>query len=1185
MDNSTIKKIGLASLLSIGLNAAFAHGDHSAPVSKSAIHFFTNKGQWNTDAKFKANLPGGDMYIADYGLIYNYVNVDDLNKAHDLVVEGKDADNYMINYHAYKVNFIGANKNITYKSENQSKEYYNFILGNDPSKWASYVYGYNVVTQENIYNKVDVKYSSKDAGSYKYDFIVKPGGNPSDITLGFDGVKPKINNKGELEIDLKFTKIIESAPYTYQIIDGKEVFVASKFKILDGVLKFDLPNGYNTNYDLIIDPSVVYATFSGAVANAHYAHSTTYDNQGNTYACALAGTANWPTTVGAYQLANASGNSVGLHKYSSDGSQLIYGTYFGGASGSTLPHTARVNEDGEICLAGPTNSATVPMLATSYDNTLTGTGDLYLAILSTDGATLLASTYLGGTGNEGMMPGATTAPSGNMSANLNGLDIVFDNNGDLWVGSSTTSTDFPVTPNALQATLSGSSDMVMVKLDKGLTTLMYSTYYGGSGYEGIHNVEMNQDGSKVYFAGHTNSPNFPVTAGVLGSTAFGGRDGAVVGLDNTTYARIAASYFGTAGEDEVTKLDFDCADNLYLCGRNSIGAYPVDANYVNANGKVFVHKVNGSLNQSFKSGTYGAASGSQIPMGFMVDVCGNVFITMVSSSGIAGLPVTPDAIDATPRSFYMIVLEPNLHDLYFGTYYGSPSGDHSHPGIHRLDSEGFSYASVCGTNATFPTTPGSWSQTKMNGGTNDNIAFKFDFDAAAVKVRGESPEGGYNDATHAIRGCKSAYLHYEMSPPDERKVVRLEILGDAVNGTDYTFIADSLVFNPGDTLKTIEIKALRVPQATGTRRVIINTFSTCACDGNADNIVSSDTVLIIDSVYVNMPRSFGYTCPADSINIGVTIDPTLDYTWEPRNLIDQYVGQGIKVAPTVTTQYTVTASQPGAPTTCPSRSATYTAYVEPNPIISFPVNPVTVCLVDSYALNVYVQPGGQDYDYTWSPNTYISNPKDPNTKFAAPVGNYKMYVNVKTPRAGCSSDDTLDITVVPPFMFSQVKPEDTLIRLGETVQLDVIGDAVMWVWSPVDYIADPMVKNPLVKPDTSMRYRVVGWDKYGCTDTAYANVRVEHKSNIFIPNAFSPNGDGLNDIFKIQNITYERLQILRIVNRWGEVVFETQDPTKGWDGNIDGKPAPTDVYYYHITMTPPIGKDDIKITGDVTLTR
>src|SRR5690606_18640766 len=271
---------------------------------------------------------------------------------------------------------------------------------------------------------------------------------------------------------------------------------------------------------------------------------------------------------------------------------------------------------------------------------------------------------------------------------------------------------------------------------------------------------------------------------------------------------------------------------IYLCGRNSTGSYSSNANYSNAGAKVFVHKLNNNLTQSFVSGTYGSSGTQQLPMGFMVDICGNVFISMVTSSGIAGLPLTTDAIETNPRSFYMIVLEPNLNGLWFGTYYGSPSGDHAHPGIHRLDAEGFSYSSVCATSQTFPNTNESWSPTKQNGSTNDNVTFKFDFDAKAVKVKGESPEGGYNEQTHAIRGCKSAYLHYTMAPPDERKVVRLQITGNAVNGTDYEFVADSIVFNPGDTLHTIEIKALRVPQATGTRQVIINTFSTCACDGD-----------------------------------------------------------------------------------------------------------------------------------------------------------------------------------------------------------------------------------------------------------------------------------------------------------------------------------------------------------------
>jgi gliding motility-associated-like protein len=1175
---------------------AIGHSHESKmPNNYSGVKFLQNKGQWHKDAKFQAIVSSGEMYITDYGLVYSYIDPSDVEKAHDVLLEKGNIDNYVYNFYAYKVKFKGANKQVNYVSSNATKDYTNYIIGNDPSKWATYVYGFGEVAQNNVYDNINVKYySDPSISGFKYDFIVKPNGNPHDISLEFEGVKPVLNSKGELVLNIGFDKIIESAPYTYQIVEGRKVEITSKYKVLDNIVKFEFPNGYNKNLDLIIDPSVVYATFSGGTGTvAQYAHSATYDADGNTYTCALSYGANWPTTTGAYQTTYPGGYCVGVHKFSADGTSRIYGTYIGGSSACVQPFTARVNDNNELVVAGAITSTTLPVLPTSYDNTLGGGQDIYLVKLSSDGSLLLGSTYLGGSASECIFNAGTTGSYTALQGQaINPIDIAFDQVGNIWLASNTASSDFPVTTGALQGTFAGGSDIVIAKFNPNLSSLLYSTFYGGNGGEGASTIEFSNDYTVLAIGGTTLSNNFPVTAGVVGGTFGGGSsDGFVITLNPITNQLIGASYFGTNGADAVAKLDFDCGGNIYMCGQNSNGNYPVNADYSNANGKLFIHKVSANLQTSHLTTTIGSSSIQQVPMGFMVDICGNIYVNAVYSSPIAGLPLTPDAIQTTPGSFWMIVLEPSLVDLYFATYYGSSSGDHNHPGVHRLDESGYAYASVCGTSTAFPTTPNAVNPIKLNS-SNDNITFKFDFEARGAKVVGESPQGGFTDDLHAIRGCKSAWLHFTRPLPDTvPTVIKLEILGDAVNGLDYEFLADSIIIPANSNNASLEIKALRRTAPTGIRKVIVNSFSMCSCSGvdmGERTLASSDTILIIDSLYVSLLTPYDTSCPGDKITITAQIDPTLKYKWSPANLIPDASGLTIEPSPSVTTTFELEVWQDGAPSTCPNNKISYVAFVEPYPVILIPNDYLTICYKDSVSVAMQVVPENPRYKYLWEPQQFFGNPNSGVTKFFAPVGEYEITQTATTPGAGCTTSEKMTIKVVSPLKIQGVTPSDTVINLGDEIEVSVISDeSVMWLWTPADYIEDPNMKTIKVTPLQDMVYTITAWDQYGCFDQSESKIKVQYSSQLFIPNAFSPNDDGLNDVFAISNLQYDKLVSFKVFNRYGELLFETSNPDKGWDGtNKAGEKVGTDTYYYHIEIMSPLSKDKQKtFKGDVTLIR
>lgn len=156
---------------------------------------------------------------------------------------------------------------------------------------------------------------------------------------------------------------------------------------------------------------------------------------------------------------------------------------------------------------------------------------------------------------------------------------------------------------------------------------------------------------------------------------------------------------------------------------------------------------------------------------------------------------------------------------------------------------------------------------------------------------------------------------------------------------------------------------------------------------------------------------------------------------------------------------------------------------------------------------------------------------------------------------------------------------DTLIAAGHSVVLSASG-ANLYRWQPEQWLDDPRSANPEATPEAPITYTVTGYNKYGCK--ASKSVRIDINEGLFIPNAFSPNGDGINDEFKIGNYGYQKLEEFRIFNRWGQEVFYTTDPGKGWGGNYNSKQADMGTYHYYIRLLNPKGAVQT-LKGSLTL--
>ena len=267
-----------------------------------------------------------------------------------------------------------------------------------------------------------------------------------------------------------------------------------------------------------------------------------------------------------------------------------------------------------------------------------------------------------------------------------------------------------------------------------------------------------------------------------------------------------------------------------------------------------------------------------------------------------------------------------------------------------------------------------------------------------------------------------------------------------------------------------------------------------------------------------------------------------------------------------------------------STSKTFTS-VFPQPKASFTVNPVTkqVCLGDNLSFTSTSNGMGwpvNQWQWRFGDNS-TSNLPNPSRIYTA-AGNYTVSLTVMNEK-GCISDTATEVVTVDAFPVVSGGNEVYVLQ-GSTVtlnpQISGAGNNASYLWTPSQYLNDPTVRNPIAAPQNDINYLLTVTNGAGCSDTATVRVRL-YRAPV-IPNAFSPNGDGINDKWNITYLnTYSEAR-LDIFTRSGQCIFTSQNGYAiPWDGTYKGAPLPVGVYYYVIRL----GVVDKPITGHVTLLR
>ncbi|MBX2940926.1 MAG: gliding motility-associated C-terminal domain-containing protein [Cyclobacteriaceae bacterium] len=742
--------------------------------------FIENKNQWPCGVDFLASIPGGQMAVQAGNFNYFFLDYQKVEELHESTHSGfkevsTTPDNVQIKGRKVSVNFLNSNS-VKAKASKPHSNYYNYFFGSNPDQWASRVYAYEELGYEGIYEGIDLKLYSKGS-NIKYDLVVAAGVDPNQIQIKYDGALAMSLLKGDLIIDAELAEIIEMKPIAYQVIEGEKRYLKAAYMLEGNVVSFSFPEGYDNCYELVIDPLLIFSTYSGSQAD-NWGSTATPGEKGNMYSSGVTNhfvgptfSGTFPATPGAFQTNYGGIYDIAILKYDSAGQNLLYATYLGG-SDSESPHSLVINENEELLVLGTTSSSNFPTTPSAYDRTYNDTGglainhvvtysngsDLFVAKISKDGSQLLASTFLGGSTPDGLSP-SLGALAINYGDQLRG-DIISDSNGNIYVSTVTSSADFPMVAGFDLTYRGGSTDALVLKLNPDLSQILWSSFLGGSSEDAAYTIKLDSE-DKLWVAGGTASADFATTIGVYKITYGGNVDGWIANIANDGSALMAATFVGTGSYDQVYFLDLNENDDVYVYGQTA-GNIPVSSGvYSNPNSGQFLQKFSKDLTTLNLSTVFGSGRGAPdiSPTAFLVNECNNIYMTgwggainrniniplMLGSSTI-GMPTTADAFQSTTSGsdFYFIVLTDDASEFLYGTFLGgAQSKTHVDGGTSRFDKGGIVYHAVCSgcvsgnptghPTSDFPTTPNVWSSSNNSLNCN-NAAFKFDLSSLRARI-------------------------------------------------------------------------------------------------------------------------------------------------------------------------------------------------------------------------------------------------------------------------------------------------------------------------------------------------------------------------------------------------------------------------------------------------------------------
>ncbi len=815
---------------------------NSDDVGRNSVVFEQNNGQFDPNVLYLARTGPTSMFLTASEAVYVL----------PMSTDATDSDRLSSTAYALRMRFADAGRNITARGVANAEQRTNYFRGSAAENWRTQVPSFSSIELGNVADGISMLWHGQENGATRYDLVVDPGADPSQIVLSFDGADTiEIDENGGILINTPAGTIRQAAPFAYQEgVDRQKNEIRSGFRVEGRSVRFDLGE-YDTTRPLVIDPTVTlsnlaFSTLIGSFGD-EFANDNAVDAMGNIYVTGRTTSVSFPTTAGTFDTTSNGTEDVFVTKLNPSGTGIVFSTYLGGNFFDEGRGIA-VDTSGNIFVTG-TASNFFPMTAGSFDTTFGGGSDVFVTKLNSTGSALLYSTYIG------------------ESAIDYANDLAIDTAGNAYivVRTSDTVVDYPTTPGAFDTTFNGIDDVAVSKLNTTGSGLVYSTFLGGSSIDNGTAIAVNAAG-EAYVAGSTtdDGTDLQTTAGAYDTTHNGVTDFFVTRFSADGSSLIYSTFIGGSGIDNAMGLAIDGAGSAYVVGTSSVG-FPVTAGVIDTtalgSSEIGASKLSpdGATLQysTFIGGNQGESANS-----VAVDLAGNAYITGSNFGG--DFPVTSGAFDTTfngGNDVILTVLNPAATGYLFSTYLGGGGNDSGND--IALDASGNVYvAGQTSNNATlFPTTPEAF-QTFHGGGTDALIAKLGDYSiagrvidasgtplanvmvalsgqVAANVLTGADGRFGFTNTVpgepHSVTATRTGY---SMNPSvfniaslaNNRELVFVGTAGSPSGGAGGTLLFENLTYNRSENAASLSVTVIRTGIVSSASPVTVD-YSTA--DGSA----------------------------------------------------------------------------------------------------------------------------------------------------------------------------------------------------------------------------------------------------------------------------------------------------------------------------------------------------------------
>jgi hypothetical protein len=637
--------------------------------------FVPNRGQAPPHVLYQASFVGGAIYLMRGGIIID--SWEDERAASRSSLADVVDEPLRRRGRSVQVRFVDADAVAVVENETPAPTRLNYFIGSDPSGWHPDVPVYGRVVYRELWPGVDLAIGSASTG----------------VTCALEGREGANIGAARFELD-------EGDGARATSIDVAELtalLASAGVRAKRDASPVSGARSNPTGESLFDNPATLnWSTFLGATAE-EIGWSATLDSQGNPVVTGLNTSTFFPTTPGAYDRVYSGLGDVFVAKFSADGATLLWSTFLGGDT--TLPeygYSVIVDAADNPIVTGHTRSENFPTTPGAYDTDYNLGADAFVSKLSSAGNALLWSTYLGGFDHD------------------LGYDVDLDASGNPVVAGRALSPNFPTTLGAYDRSPNGEEDGFITKLRADGSALIWSTFLGGSLYDGVQAIELDAFDAPIV-CGYMASLDFP------GGGADGLYDVFVTKLSSAGSGLSWSRVFGGSSYDYCAGMDLDSMGNPVICGSTGSFDFPVtagayDVTY-NGDDDVIAAKLSGVSGATmWATFVGGSAPVYEIARGVALDFANRPILAGATPS--ADFPTTPDGFDTSHNGasdVFVVRLDAAGSALDWGSFFGGPVDDYG----FAIASDGAGDVVVTGSADTgFPVTPGAYDIT-YNGDISD----------------------------------------------------------------------------------------------------------------------------------------------------------------------------------------------------------------------------------------------------------------------------------------------------------------------------------------------------------------------------------------------------------------------------------------------------------------------------------